>query len=57
MPLHKALFVEASPGPVKYAANLLGLCEEELRLPLVAVKDETRTLVRKAMIHAGLING
>ncbi|WP_420558902.1 4-hydroxy-tetrahydrodipicolinate synthase [Tepidicaulis sp.] len=57
MPLHKALFVEASPGPVKYAANLLGLCEEELRLPLVGVKDETRTLVRKAMIHAGLING
>lgn len=57
MPLHKALFVEASPGPVKYAASLLGLCEEELRLPLVPVKDETRTLVRKAMIHAGLING
>jgi len=57
MPLHKALFIEASPGPVKYAANLLGLCEEELRLPLVTVQPTTRETVRKAMIHAGLING
>ena len=56
MPLHHALFVESSPGPVKYAAHLLGLCEAEARLPLVPVVESTKTAVRDAMIHAGLIN-
>jgi len=56
MPLHVALFVEASPGPVKFGANLLGLCENRIRLPLVAIKPETETRVREAMAHAGLIN-
>ncbi len=56
MPLHQALFVEASPGPVKYGASLLGLCENRLRLPLVCVKPETEGGVREAMAHAGLIN-
>jgi 4-hydroxy-tetrahydrodipicolinate synthase len=56
MPLHHALFVEPSPGPVKYAANLLGICEDELRLPLVSVTEPTREKVRFAMRHAGLIN-
>ena len=56
MPLHHALFVESSPGPVKYAAHLLGLCEAEARLPLVPVLESTKTTVREAMIHAGLIN-
>ncbi len=56
MPLHQALFIEASPGPVKYGASLLGLCENRLRLPLVCVKPETEAKVREAMAHAGLIN-
>lgn len=56
MPLHHALFVEASPGPVKYAASLLGLCEPEARLPLVPVVDSTKKAVREALIHAGLLN-
>lgn len=56
MPLHHALFVEASPGPVKYAASLLGLCEPDARLPLVPVVDSTKKLVREALIHAGLLN-
>ena len=56
MPLHHAMFVEASPGPVKYAASLLGLCEPEARLPLVPVVDTTKKLVREALIHAGLLN-
>ena len=56
MPLHHALFVEASPGPVKYAASLLDLCEAETRLPLVPVVDSTKKAVREAMIHAGLLN-
>jgi 4-hydroxy-tetrahydrodipicolinate synthase len=56
MPLHHALFVESSPGPVKYAASLLGLCGPEARLPLVPVQDTTKKAVLEAMVHAGLIN-
>jgi len=56
MPLHHALFVETSPGPVKYAASLLGLCEAEARLPMVPVAESTRKAVRDAMVHAGLLN-
>jgi 4-hydroxy-tetrahydrodipicolinate synthase len=54
MPLHHAMFVETSPGPVKYAASLLGLCEPEARLPMVPVVESTKKAVREAMIHAGL---
>ena len=56
MPLHRALFLESSPAPVKYAAGLLGLCRDEVRLPLVAISDPTRTAVREAMQVAGLLN-
>ncbi len=56
MPLHHALFVEASPGPVKYAASLLGLCEPEARLPLVPVVETTKKAVHDALVHAGLLN-
>lgn len=56
MPLHHALFVETSPGPVKYAASLLGLCEPEARLPMVPVSEPTKKAVRDAMVHAGLLN-
>lgn len=55
MPLHHAMFVETSPGPVKYAASLLGKCGEEMRLPLVPVSDETRATVREAMVQTGLL--
>ncbi len=56
MPLHHAMFVETSPGPVKYAASLLGLCSPEARLPMVPVVESTKKAVREAMIHAGLLN-
>lgn len=56
MPLHQALFVESSPGPVKFAASLLGHCENELRLPMVPVQLETEVKVKAAMVHAGLLN-
>lgn len=56
MPLHHALFIETSPGPVKYAASVLGLCESEIRLPLVEPGEATRAAVRAAMTRAGLIN-
>ena len=55
MPLHKALFVESSPSPVKYGASLLDLCLEDVRLPLVKVTDETKKIVKSAMTNANLI--
>ncbi len=51
-PLVEALFVETSPGPVKYAASLLGKCRNELRLPLVPVGKATEKLVKDAMVQA-----
>ena len=56
MPLHHALFVETSPGPVKYAVSLLGHCADEARLPMVPVTEGTRRTVEAAMKHAGLLN-
>ena len=56
MPLHHALFVETSPGPVKYAVSLLGLCTPEARLPMVQVQEATKKIVHAAMVHAGLLN-
>ncbi|WP_420349692.1 4-hydroxy-tetrahydrodipicolinate synthase [Pelagibius sp.] len=56
MPLHKALFEESSPAPVKFAASLLGQCENELRLPMISVRPETEAKVKSAMVHAGLLN-
>jgi 4-hydroxy-tetrahydrodipicolinate synthase len=54
-PLHKALFVEPSPAPAKYACSLLGLCSDEVRLPLLACTPAGQAQVRAAMTHAGLI--
>jgi 4-hydroxy-tetrahydrodipicolinate synthase len=56
MPLHHTLFLEPNPSPVKYAASLLGLCADELRLPLMPVTEATQLRVRDAMRHAGLLN-
>ncbi len=56
MPLHDALFSETSPGPVKYAASLLGLTAETVRLPLAPPGEATRARVREAMTSAGLLN-
>jgi 4-hydroxy-tetrahydrodipicolinate synthase len=56
MPLHEALFVETSPGPVKYAASLLGLCKPDTRLPLVPVAEQTKSAVASALERAGLLS-
>lgn len=56
MPLHLALFCEASPAPVKYAVSLLGRCTPEVRLPLVEITDASKAKVKEAMIHAGVLN-
>jgi len=55
MPLHDAMFIEPSPAPVKYAGSLIGLCTDEVRLPLVAATDTARERVRAAMSDVGLI--
>ena len=55
-PLHKSLFIESNPAPVKYAAKLLGLCDDEIRLPLVKIKQETQEEVKKALSSAKLIS-
>ena len=54
-PLHTALFLETNPGPPKYALSLLGLCSEDLRLPMVVPTAETKAQVRAAMISLDLI--
>jgi 4-hydroxy-tetrahydrodipicolinate synthase len=54
-PLHYSLFVESNPSPVKYAAKLLGLCEDDVRLPLVKVTENTKEIVKKALHSANLI--
>ena len=53
--INHVLFVESSPGPVKYAAELLNLCSAETRLPLVSIKDSTKALVKECLVEIGLI--
>ena len=55
-PLHKALFIESNPAPVKYAAKILGLCNDEIRLPLVNIQKKTEDEVNKALSIANLVN-
>lgn len=56
MPLHIAIFLEPGLAGVKYAMSKLGLCSEEVRLPITCVSDETRSKIDDAMRHAGLLN-
>ena len=54
-PLHQAMFVESNPSPVKYAAKILNLCDDDVRLPLVKVTNSTKEIVQKALKTAKLI--
>ena len=54
-PLHSAMFVESNPSPVKYAAKLLNLCTDDVRLPLVKVTEKTKDIVEKALQSSNLI--
>lgn len=56
VPLHDAMFAETSPGPVKYAASLLGFGTAHCRLPLAPLQPATQERVRSAMVGAGLLN-
>ncbi len=55
MPLHQAIFVEPGLCGAKYAMSKLGLCSEEVRLPLLPLSDATRAQIDAALAHAGLI--
>ena len=54
MPLHDGMFTEASPGPVKYAASLLGICEPDTRLPLVEISSASKQVVEEALKASAL---
>jgi 4-hydroxy-tetrahydrodipicolinate synthase len=54
MPLHDAMFCEPSPAPAKYAASVLGLCTDEVRLPLVPASEGARKIVNAALKSAGI---
>ena len=54
-PVHEAMFCEASPGPVKYAASMLGICAAETRLPLCEIADSSKSQVKDALVSAGLL--
>ena len=54
-PIHNSMFIESNPSPVKYAAKLLGLCGDDVRLPLVKVTEPTKETVKKALLSANLL--
>jgi len=56
VPLHDAMFVESNPGPVKYAASLLGFGTATCRLPMAPIAEATAAKVRAAMVEVGLLN-
>ena len=55
MPLHDALFCETSPGPLKYAASLLGICSSDARLPIVEIEENSKLKVKNALKQTGMI--
>jgi 4-hydroxy-tetrahydrodipicolinate synthase len=55
MPLNKSLFIESNPSPVKYAASLLNLSPDDVRLPLVKITAPTKSAVLEALKFAKLI--
>ena len=54
-PIHHSMFVESNPSPVKYAAKLLNLCEDDVRLPLVKVTESAKQIIKKSLMSAKLI--
>jgi 4-hydroxy-tetrahydrodipicolinate synthase len=54
-PIHNSMFIESNPSAVKYAAKLLGLCGDDVRLPLVRVTEATKEAVKKALVLANIL--
>jgi 4-hydroxy-tetrahydrodipicolinate synthase len=55
LPLYKALFVESNPIAVKYAASVLGLCKNEIRLPLLTLEENNIDYVKSTMLELGIL--
>ena len=54
-PVHIAMFIESNPSPVKYAASLLSMCDPDVRLPLVQVKEDTKKKISEALKVANIL--
>jgi len=54
-PMHNALFIETSPSPVKYVLSKMGRIEDDLRLPLVSIRQETKEILDKVISDLDLI--
>jgi len=54
LPLHRCMFMEPSPAPSKYAASLIGICGENVRLPILPVSEGARSIIASAIYNAGL---
>ncbi|MDC0899643.1 dihydrodipicolinate synthase family protein, partial [Candidatus Pelagibacter sp.] len=54
-PVHNAMFIESNPSPVKYAAKLMDLCDDAVRLPLVKTSEKVKPVIKKALESAKLI--
>lgn len=54
LPMHRLMFKESSPAPAKYAASLLGICSEDVRLPLMPATEGLRALIASAIYNLGL---
>ena len=54
-PVHSAMFIESNPSPVKYAAKLMNLCDDSVRLPLVKTSEDAKPVIKKALELAKLI--
>ena len=55
LPLHKALFVESNPIPVKWAVSRMGLCSEAIRLPLTPLTSANRPALERVLQSTGLV--
>ena len=54
-PLHSSMFIESNPSPVKYDAKLLGLCSDDVRLPLVKVTETSMEAIKKVLVTSKLL--
>lgn len=56
MPLHDVMFIETNPGPVKYAVSRLGFGTADMRLPMVAISDASKTAIDAVLVQLGLLD-
>lgn len=55
LPLMETNFIESSPGPVKAALAMMGMIEENFRLPMVPVQEKSRARIREVLVELGLL--